>query len=79
MKPGEKMYPSYSVFDLSSLFSVCALALAGTDEWSEDIADRLRQDIKHVLELGARLAEKVGVEVSHLEGKVDDQEKGGAS
>ncbi|MBX3598794.1 MAG: hypothetical protein KF874_14600 [Rhizobiaceae bacterium] len=58
------MSPSYNVFELSSLFSVCALALSASDERADNIADRLRQEIKHTLELGARLAGTAGIEVS---------------
>lgn len=44
------------IANLSSLFTVCALALNDAEEWSDEVAKVVRQDIKHVLEMGALMA-----------------------
>ena len=64
---GENCSPSYAVANLASLFTVCACALDGADSFSDEIADRVRQDIKHVLEWGALLATEICAEVEGLE------------
>lgn len=43
----------YQIANLSSLFTVCALALNDAEEWSDEVGEVVRQDIKHVLEMGA--------------------------
>lgn len=60
---------SYQVSNLSSLFTVCALALNDTEEWSEDYRKRATEEIKLVLELGAYLAVEACVLVERLEVK----------
>ncbi len=54
---GERHCASYAVANLSSLFTVCALALNDVEGWSDEIRKRVTQDIKHVMEMGALLAE----------------------
>lgn len=54
---GERHSASYAIANLSSLFTVCALALNDVEGWSEEIRRRVTQDIKHVMEMGALLAE----------------------
>jgi hypothetical protein len=63
----ENRGPSYNVAQLSSLFTVCAVALDGSDEFSADFADGVRQSVKHVLEWGAVLADDIVEEVEKLE------------
>lgn len=58
---------SYNVAQLSSLFTVCAVALDGSDEYSEDFADGIRQSVKHILEWGAVLASDICGDVEKLE------------
>ena len=41
---------------ISSLFTVCALAVNDAENWRDDIGARVRQDIRSVLEWGALLA-----------------------
>ncbi len=50
----------FEIANLGSLFTVCALALNDADDWSDEIRKRVTQDIKFVLEWGARHAEDVG-------------------
>lgn len=47
---------SYAIANLSSLFTVCALAINDAEDWSEEIRKSVTQDIKCVLEWGAILA-----------------------
>lgn len=44
------------IANLGSLFTVCALAVNDAENWSDDVASRVRQDIKCVLEWGALMA-----------------------
>lgn len=64
---GQGHGPSYDVANLASLFTVCAVALDGSNEWSDAVADRIRADIKHVLEWGSLLAEGMVIEIEKLE------------
>ena len=64
---GDGHGPSYRVANLSSLMTVCAVALDGSGEWTDTIARSIRQDVKFVLEWGARLASQIGEEVEALE------------
>lgn len=52
---------AYAISNLSSLFTVCALALSDAQEWSEEIRQSVTQDVKYVLEMGAMLAEDAAV------------------
>jgi hypothetical protein len=52
----ERDSTSYAVANLSSLFTVCALALNDAEDWSDEIRKSVTQDIKHVLQMGAILA-----------------------
>ena len=47
----------FAISNLSSLFTVCALALNDAQDWSDDVRHRVTLDIKHVMEMGALLAE----------------------
>jgi len=62
--------PVYAVSNLSSLFTVCALALGGADDYREDIKDRAIEDIKLTLEWGALLADDVALQVARAGGAV---------
>lgn len=64
----------YEVADLQSLFTVCALALESVDDLREDIRYRKTQDIKHVLEWGARKSDALCERVEKLEGRVAEVE-----
>lgn len=66
---GEGHGPSYRVANLASLMTVCAVALDGSTEWTDEIARRIREDVKHVLEWGALLAIDVCEEVETLESR----------
>ena len=61
--------PTYNVAMLSSLFTVCAAALDGADEFSDEIAEGIRMSVKHTLEWGAVLASDIVGEVEELEQK----------
>lgn len=65
--------PVYAVSNLSSLFTVCAIAIDGADDFREDIKDRLLEEIRCVLNMGAIIAQDVAVLV---ERQID--RKGGA-
>jgi hypothetical protein len=41
---------------ISSLFTVCALAVNDAENWSDDVGARIRQEIRCVLEWGALMA-----------------------
>lgn len=56
----ERENVSYEIANLSSLFTVCALALNDAENWSDEVRTRVTQDIKHVLEYGALLAVDAG-------------------
>lgn len=62
IRPGHQHRTSamYATANLASLFTVCALAINEAEEWSDEIRKNLMQDIKHVLEMGALLAEDAG-------------------
>lgn len=66
---------SYAMANLSSLFTVCALALSDAQEWSEEIRKSVTQDVKHVLEMGALLAEDAAAlaEASEANARADEQ------
>lgn len=66
-RPGADASPAYRVANISSLFSVCALALESVGEFRDDIRERLTLDIKHVLEMGAVLAEDLISDVERQE------------
>ncbi|KQZ31611.1 hypothetical protein ASD50_15210 [Mesorhizobium sp. Root552] len=55
--------PVYAVSNLSSLFSVCAIALDGLSDYDEAHQERGLQDVKHTLELCAVLAVDVAIHV----------------
>jgi hypothetical protein len=55
--------PVYAVSNLSSLFTVCALALNGVGEYREDIRERALDDIRLTMVLSARLADDAAVAV----------------
>lgn len=59
IRPGHQYRTSamHATANLASLFTVCALAINETEEWSEEIRRSVTQDVKHVLEMGAVLAE----------------------
>jgi hypothetical protein len=54
----------YAVSNLSSLFTVCALAVKGSDEYCEDIRERVLDDVTEVLQWGALLAEDIASQVA---------------
>lgn len=51
------------IANLGSLFTVCALAVNDAENWSDDVACRVRQEIRSVLEWGALLTGDVQLEV----------------
>lgn len=51
------------IANLDSLFTVCALAVNDAENWSDDVAARVRQEIRSVLEWGALLTGDVQLEV----------------
>lgn len=51
------------IANLGSLFTVCALAVNDAENWSDDVAARVRQEIRCVLEWGALLTGDVQIEV----------------
>lgn len=59
--------PSYDVAQLASLFTVCAAALDGAEEYADHIKDGIHTDVKHVLEWGAVLAAEIAGDVERLE------------
>jgi hypothetical protein len=63
----EKRGPAYDVAQLSSLFTVCAVALDGADEYCDDVAEGIRQSVQHILEWGAVLASNICEDVEKLE------------
>jgi hypothetical protein len=63
----ENRGPTYDVAQLSSLFTVCAAALDGSNEYSDDIAEGIRQSVQHILEWGAVLANDICGDVEKLE------------
>jgi hypothetical protein len=67
--------PVYAVSNLSSLFTVCALALNGVGEYREDIRERALDDIRIVMVLSSHLAEDAAVMV---ERSISAAKKGGA-
>ncbi len=77
-RPGGLSYtdPLGMVANLSSLFTVCALALEGATEWRGDIRDRVTEDVKHVLHFAALIAE---TEVLEVVAKAVEAKKGGVS
>jgi hypothetical protein len=66
--PGEeemKTDPLYMVSNLGSLFSVCALALEGVAAYREDLRERMTENIRLVLQMGAVLALDTGCAVDN--------------
>jgi hypothetical protein len=61
------------VSNLSSLFTVCALAIDGVADFRQDIKERCIEEIRCVLNMGALIAQDVAI---FVEKRVD--EKGGA-
>lgn len=57
--------PVYQVSNLGSLFSVCAAALEGASIYREDIRERLHDEIRLVLQLGAVLTLDVATTVDN--------------
>jgi hypothetical protein len=67
--------PVYAVSNLSSLFTVCALALNGVGEYREDIRERALDDIRIATVLFSHLAEDAALMVERA---ISAAEKGGA-
>lgn len=67
--------PVYAVSNLSSLFTVCALALNGVGEYREDIRERALDDIRLTMVLSAHLAVEAAVAVERA---IAAAKKGGA-
>ena len=72
VRPADQFHddPVFAVGSLSSLFTVCAMALDGCNEWREDIKDRAIEDVRWTLYLGAVLASDVAVLVAEKGGEV---------
>lgn len=62
---------SYNVAQLASLFTVCAAAMDGAENYADDYRDCIHTDVKHVLEWGAVLAGNIAEDVERLEGQVE--------
>ena len=58
---------SFAMNGLSSLFTVCALALDASKEWSEKAREEHERKIFDVLMLGAALADEATLHVEKLE------------
>jgi hypothetical protein len=67
--------PVYAVSNLSSLFTVCALALDGLGEYRQDIRERAMEDIRLALVLSSHLAEDAAIMVERA---IIAAKKGGA-
>lgn len=64
---GENPEASYEIANLTSIITVCAVALDGSDEWTDEIARGIRHDVQHVLEWAALIATEINVKVERLE------------
>lgn len=64
---GENPEPSYEIANLISLITVCSVALDGADDWTDEIACGIRQDVKLLLEWAALVAVDINVKVERLE------------
>lgn len=69
---------TYNVANLASLFTVCALAIEAADEYADHIQESAMQDIKHVLEWGAVLAQDVCAQVERETASLRDAGSRGA-
>jgi hypothetical protein len=58
---GFRTDPVYAVSTLSSLFTVCALAIDGTVDFRKDNQERAIEEIRCVLNMGAMIAQDVAV------------------
>jgi hypothetical protein len=67
--------PVYAVSNLSSLFTVCALALNGVGEYREDIRERALDEIRITMVLSSHLAEDAALMVDRA---ISAAKKGGA-
>lgn len=67
--------PVYAVSNLSSLFTVCALALEGVGGYREDIRERALDEIRITMVLSSHLAEDAALMVERA---ISAAKKGGA-
>ncbi len=58
---------SFAMNGLSSLFTVCALALDASKEWNEEPREQHQRKIYDVLMIGAALADEATLLVEKLE------------
>ncbi|MFI0847774.1 hypothetical protein [Mesorhizobium sp. IMUNJ 23232] len=70
--------PVAQVGHLSSIMTVCALALEGAESWNDPIRKRVTQDIVGLLQFGADFAVGVTVAVEAVEIQLQAERRGRA-
>jgi hypothetical protein len=67
---------TYAISNIASLITVCSVALADSSTWGDKVRETITQDIVHVLELAAILAEDAAVLAERETAKASKTEAG---